>query len=100
MLQGVPWSEQAARLAIGISVGFGAAAPSLCPLVIALIDFRNDILVPSQLFFAPAAFVAYLWMKRKYGRERTVGEYLASEDNAAPVMAPAQPAPAPEPVGV
>ena len=29
-----------------------------------------------------------------------MAEYLASEDNAAPVTAPAQPAPAPEPVGV
>ena len=30
------YGRKAARLAIGISVGFGAAAPSLCPLVIAL----------------------------------------------------------------
>lgn len=94
------YGQRAARLAVRIAVVFGAVAPSLCPLVIALIDFRNDILVPSQLFFAPVAFVAYLWMKRKYGRERTMAEYLASTDNVAPVTAPAQPAPAPEPVGV
>jgi hypothetical protein len=94
------YGQKAARLAIGISVGFGAAVPSLCPLLIALIDFRNDILIPSQLFFAPVAFVAYLWMRRKYGRERTMAQYLASTDNAAPVTVPEQPAPAPQPVGV
>jgi hypothetical protein len=44
--------------------------------------------------------VAYLWMRRKYGRERTMAEYLASADNVLPVTPPAQPAPAPEPVGV
>jgi len=94
------YGKVAARVAVCIAVIFGAAAPSLCPLVISLIDFRNDILVPSQMFFAPAAFVAYLWMRHKYGRERTMAEYLASTDNAAPVIAPAQPVSAPEPVGV
>jgi hypothetical protein len=94
------YGKVAARVAVSIAVVFGAAAPSLCPLVIALIDFRNDILIPSQLFFAPAAFVAYLWMRHRYGRERTMAEYLASSDNVAVTAPAAQPAQAPEPVSV
>lgn len=94
------YGRVAARVAACISVLFGAAAPSLLAIVIALIDFRNDILVPSQLLFGPAAFIAYLWMKRRYGRERTTAEYLASADNPASVAAPAEPAQAPEPVSV
>ncbi|HUC59960.1 MAG TPA: hypothetical protein VMA95_21345 [Streptosporangiaceae bacterium] len=93
------YGKAASRVAIVLAVLLGGAAPSLCPLVIELIDFRNDILIPSQLFFAPVAFVAYLWMKRRYGRERTMGEYLASSDNIAPDSASA-PAPAREPVSV
>jgi hypothetical protein len=92
------FGKNAARIAIVLAVVFGAAAPSLCPIVIALIDFRNDILIPSQLFFAPVAFVAYLLMQRHYGRERSMGEYLASAGSQAPAAAATPPAPAPEPV--
>ena len=94
------YGKAASRVATVIAVIFGGALPSLCPLLIELIDFRNDILIPSQLFFAPVAFVAYLWMKRKYGRERTTGEYLASTDNIARDPAAPQPAPVREPVSV
>jgi hypothetical protein len=94
------YGRAAARLAFGVMIVFGAAAPSLFPLLHALIDFRNDILVPSQLFFAPAAFVAYLWMKHKYGRERTMAEYRASTGVAPRTAVPAQATPAPEPASV
>lgn len=94
------YGKVASRVAMAIAVVFGGLLPNLFPLALQLIDFRNDILVPSQLFFAPAAFVAYLWMRRKYGRERSVAEYLASADNVARETPPAQPAPAPEPVSV
>lgn len=94
------FGRAAARIAAVVAVMFGAAAPSLVTFLVALIDFRNDILIPSQAFFAPAALVAYLWMRRKYGRERTMAEYMASADNVMPVTPAAQPAPAPEPVGV
>lgn len=87
----------AARLAFIVMLVFGAAAPALAPLAFTLIDFRNDILIPSQVFFAPAAFLCYLWMKRRYGRERTMAEFWASADSGA-IQAPvAQPEPAPEP---
>ncbi len=94
------YGRKAARLALGVMIVFGAAAPSLYPLLQNLIDFRNDVLIPSQLFFAPAAFVCYLWMKHHYGRERTMAEYWASAEGVPSVTAPAQPVPAPEPASV
>jgi hypothetical protein len=94
------YGKVAARLAFGVMIVFGAAAPSLFPLLHNLIDFRNDVLVPSQLFFAPAAFLAYLWMKHHYGPERTMAEYRASVAATAPATAPARPAPAAEPASV
>jgi hypothetical protein len=94
------YGKAAARLAFGVMVVFGAAAPSLFPLIHDLVDFRNDVVIPSQLFFAPAAFVCYLWLRHKYGRERTMAEYRAATDGAAPAAVPAQPAPKPEPASV
>jgi hypothetical protein len=91
----------AARLALGVMVVFGSAAPSLFPLVVPLIDFRNDILIPSQVFFAPAAFLCYLWMRHRYGRERTMAEYRASTEIPVSTAIPVQPpAPASEPASV
>jgi len=94
------YGRVAARLAFVVMIAFGGLAPTLFPLVYDLVDFRNDVLVPSQLFFAPAAFLCYLWMKRHYGRERTMAEYRASAGGAAPAPVPAQAAPAPEPASV
>ena len=94
------YGKAAARLAFGVMVVFGAAAPSLFPLIHDLVDFRNDVVIPAQLFFAPAAFLCYLWMRRHYGRERTMAEYRASAVGAVPEAVPAQPAPAPQPASV
>ena len=94
------YGKAAARLAFGVMVVFGAAAPSLFPLIHDLVDFRNDVVIPSQLFFAPAAFLCYLWMRHRYGRERTMAEYRASAVGTVPEAVPAQPAPAPQPASV
>jgi len=94
------YGKAAARLAFGVMVVFGAAAPSLFPLIHDLVDFRNDVVIPSQLFFAPAAFLCYLWMRHRYGRERTMAEYRASVASTVPEAVPAQPAPAPQPASV
>ena len=94
------YGKAAARLAFGVMVVFGAAAPSLFPLIHDLVDFRNDVVIPSQLFFAPAAFLCYLWMRHHYGPERTMAEYRASVAAAQPAAAPSQPAPAAEPASV
>ena len=60
---------------------------------------RTDLVVPAQTLFGPAAFVAYLWMRRHYGRERTMQEFLASADVVRPASVPvARPAPVLEPL--
>ncbi len=94
------YGKAAARLAFGVMVVFGAAAPSLFPLIHDLVDFRNDVVIPSQLFFAPAAFLAYLWMRHHYGPERTMADYRSSVAAATPAAAPARPVPAAEPASV
>lgn len=88
------YGRAAARLALVLVVVFGAIAPSLAPLIFReLIDARTDLVVPAQTVFGPAAFLGYVWMRRHYGRERTMAEFLASTDIAAPAPAPAIPLP-------
>jgi hypothetical protein len=91
----------AARLSLVITVIFGAVAPSLAPLAFrALIDARTDLVVPAQSAFGPVAFLCYLWLKRRYGPERTMAQFLASSDvpQAAPEPAVEPAAKVPEPV--
>jgi len=87
------YGRQAARICLVLVGVFGAAAPSLAGLVFdTFTDARTDIIVPAQTVFGPVAFVAYLWMKRHYGRERTMEEFLASSDVVLPAsVEPAQP---------
>lgn len=95
------------RLALILVFVFGAAMPTLSGLLINYVDARADVVIPAQTWFGPAALLGYLWMRRRYGRERTMQEFLASRDNTAPAaVPPAQPPaaveaeaqPAPEPV--
>lgn len=93
------YGRAAARVAIIVTVIFGSAVPALVPLVIDYVDARTDTLVPAQAWFGPAAFLTYRLLRRKYGRERTTQEFLASADvkNPVVIVAPAgrpQPAPA------
>ena len=83
------YGGKAARIAFGVIVLFGALVPSLVPLVINFVDARTDILVPAQTFFGPAAFLCYLWMRRRYGRERTMAEYLGVAAAATVLARPA-----------
>lgn len=93
------YGARAAAIAAGIIVVMGGFATAFIPF---LFNFKNanlDTLIPAQSLFGPAAFVTYLWMKRHYGRERTMAEYLASRDGAA--AAPeAERAPAPAPASI
>src|SRR5579885_1443764 len=73
---------RAARVALVLIAVFGGVVPSLTPLVINFVDARADIVVPVQTWFGPVAFVGYLWMRRRYGPERTMREFLASTDVA------------------
>jgi hypothetical protein len=95
------------RLALFLVFVFGATLPTLSGLLINYVDERLDVVIPAQTWFGPAALVGYMWLRRRYGRERTMKEYLASEDHARrAAVPPAQPPvaaqpgeqPAPEPV--
>jgi hypothetical protein len=68
------------RLALALVLVFGAVMPTLSGLVINYVDSRLDVVIPAQTWFGPAAVVGYLWMRRRYGPERTMKEYLASID--------------------
>lgn len=92
------YGRVAARLAFGVIVTFGVAAPSFTPLLINFIDARGDVSVPVQAFFGPAAFVSYLWLRHRYGTERTMAAYLAESD--ARNTDTSVPAPASEPASV
>lgn len=75
------YGRRPARLAAILAVVFGAITPAAAPLAFrVLIDARTDLLVPAQTAFGPVAFATYLWLKRRYGRERTMAEFLASAD--------------------
>jgi len=83
------------RLALSLVLVFGAVMPTLSGLLFNYVDSRLDVVIPAQTWFGPAAVVGYLWLRRRYGRERTMKEYLASVDaqrRAAP-SAPAIPGP-------
>jgi len=93
------YGRTAGRVAMALIVVFGAVGPSLAPLVVDnFLDARTDLVVPAQTLFGPAAFVGYLWMRRHFGRERTMAEFLASNDVKRPATAVAgRPAPVLEP---
>jgi hypothetical protein len=95
------YGPKAARIAFGVIVAMGAVTTAFIPFLINFFDARLDLVVPAQAFFGPAAFVSYLWMRRRYGRERTMAEYLASAAAAAgAVPAAAGVVPAREPASV
>ncbi len=68
------------RLALPLVVVFGIVLPTLSGLLINYVDARLDVVIPVQTWFGPAAVIGYLWLRRRYGRERTMKEYLASVD--------------------
>nr|MBA2554084.1 hypothetical protein [Geodermatophilaceae bacterium] len=85
------YGRQAARISLALVAVFGAAAPGCAGLIFeSLTDARTDLIVPAQTVCGPVAFIAYLWMKHHFGRERTMEEFLASSDVVRP--APVEPA--------
>jgi hypothetical protein len=70
------------RLALVLVLVFGAVIPPLTGFLINYVDHGLDVVIPAQTWFGPAAVVGYLWLRRRYGRERTMKEYLASADAA------------------
>jgi hypothetical protein len=90
------YGARAAAVAAGVIVVMGGFATAYIPFVFNLSNANLDVEIPAQSVFGPAAFVTYLWMKRHYGRERTMAEYLASRDGVAATPQVEQ-APAPQP---
>ena len=93
------YGAQAARIAAAVIVVMGGFATAFIPFLFNLSNANLDILIPAQSLFGPVAFLTYLWMKRHYGRERTMAEYLASQDNTAAAPQVEQ-APAPQPASI
>jgi hypothetical protein len=85
------YGRKAGRIAMSLVVLFGAVVPAMVPLLINFIDARADTLVPAQTWFGPAAFIVYRWLRKRYGRERTMKEFLDSDDVVRPRPAPAAP---------
>lgn len=77
------YGRSAARIALVLITIFGAVIPATAPLLINFVDARADVVVPAQTFFGPAAYLGYLWMRRRFGRERTMREFMASPDGLA-----------------
>jgi hypothetical protein len=91
------YGRRAARIAFALIMLVGGVVTSFVPFLFNFLDSQLDLLVPAQSFFGPAAFLCYLWMKRRYGRERTMAEYWASPDFAGRPAVAARPAQVPEP---
>jgi hypothetical protein len=72
------------RLALALVLVFGAVMPTLSGLLLDYVDVRLDVVIPAQTWFGPAAVLGYLWLRRRYGRERTMKEYLASLEVGRP----------------
>jgi hypothetical protein len=93
------YGARAAAIAGGVVTVMGGFATAFIPFLFNFTNANLDVLVPAQSLFGPAAFLTYLWMKRHYGRERTMAEYLASQDGAAAAPRVEQ-APTPEPAAI
>jgi hypothetical protein len=94
------YGAHAARLAFGLIAVVGAGVTAFIPFLLNFFDSQLDLLVPSQAFFGPAAFLCYRWLRHRYGRERTMAEYRASAGGEPRAAAAGQPATAPEPASV
>jgi hypothetical protein len=93
------YGAQAAAIAASVIVVMGGFATAFIPFLFNFTSGTIDNLIPAQSLFGPAALVTYLWMRRHYGRERTMAEYLASQDGAA--AAPqVEHSPSPEPASI
>jgi hypothetical protein len=87
------YGRKALRLALILVFVFGAVMPTLSGLAFNYVDARLDVVIPAQTWFGPAGVIGYFWLRRRYGRERTMKEFLASEDagRRAPVPTAAVP---------
>jgi len=93
------YGARAAAVAAGVIAVMGGFATAFIPFLFNFTNANLDELIPAQSLFGPAAFLTYMWMKRHYGRERTMAEYLASQGGEA-AASRAEQAPSPEPASI
>lgn len=74
------YGRKGAKLAAGLVMAFGVVGPSYASLLVDVVDARGDRIIPAQAIFGPAAFLAYRWMRNHWGTERTMKEFLDSDD--------------------
>jgi hypothetical protein len=75
------YGARALRVTLVFILVFGAAGPSLTPLLLGAFTRGSlNIVVPVQTWFGPPAFLLYCWMRRHYGPERTMADFLRSGD--------------------
>jgi hypothetical protein len=60
----------------------------------------TNLVIPAQAFFGPAAFLLYLALRRRYGRERTIAEFFADLDASKRARSEAATPVSPAPAGV
>jgi len=83
------YGSNALRPTLALVILFGAVAPSLTPLVIGSFTRGSlNVVVPVQTWFGPPAFLLYRWLRRRYGPERTMREFLAGR-GPLPIGGPA-----------
>jgi hypothetical protein len=74
------YGKKGAQLAGGLIMVFGVACPSYASVVVNVVDSRGDRVIPAQAIFGLPAYFAYRWMRKHWGRERTMKEFLDSDD--------------------
>ena len=74
------YGVKAARIAFGLIMFVGAFVTAFIPFLLNFLDTELDLLVPAQALFGPVAFLSVLWMRRRWGPERTMAQYLADAD--------------------
>jgi len=88
------YGGRAMRLVFPLVVVFGAAAPSLTPLVLNSFTRGSlNVVVPVQTWFGPPAYLLYRWMRSHWGPERTMGGFRADLDAELAAREVRQPAP-------
>jgi len=92
------YGRVASSIAMALTAVFGAAVPALAPLATqAFLDARTDLIVPAQSAFGPVAFLCYLWMRHRWGPERTMRQFLESTEPQTAAEPASTPVAIPEP---
>ncbi|HEU5269601.1 MAG TPA: hypothetical protein VFU36_06720 [Jatrophihabitans sp.] len=92
------YGKTASAIAMVLTAVFGAMVPALAPLATqAFLDARTDLIVPAQSAFGPIAFLCYLWMRRRWGPERTMRQFMQSRQQETVTEPVSTPVVVPEP---